>query len=186
MSLSYMIDIETSGVSPDRNAILQIAAVRFDLEARTLQSDVFNECLFIPPTRFWSESTRDWWAKKPRGIITNIIGRSRPWREVILEFVQWVNSDNRQPRDRYFWAHNSGFDSGFLASYFTDAEVSNPFNYGQVRDINTFLEGRAWPDRVPKVEVEKSDLAHNALVDCYLQIDKLFKTLDALEGRNDL
>ncbi|MEI6557961.1 MAG: 3'-5' exonuclease [Rhodospirillaceae bacterium] len=185
--LDYMIDIETTGTSPDRTGILQIAAVRFDLDRRTFQKNSFNQCMFVPPHRFWEEDTRRWWMSQPKTILENIIGRARPAREVIKEFVDWVNSDNVHQSDRYLWAKNACFDWGFISSYLKDFELANPFSFRRVRDINTFLEGRSWPNPIPEVEVEKSPMAHNAFIDCLLQIDGLFKTMEEIEkGKVDV
>ena len=52
MTHHYMLDVETTGARPDRAAILQIAAVKFDPLARTIDTaDMFNRCLAMPGWR---------------------------------------------------------------------------------------------------------------------------------------
>ena len=91
--------------------------------------------------------------------------------------VRFVAEDGGTINERRFWAKNAAFDWGFVSSYLHDFDISNPFSFRGVRDIRTFLEGVVHPTPIPDVETPQSEHAHNALVDCVMQIDWLFKVM---------
>ena len=178
MTLHYMLDVETTGARPDRAAILQIAAVKFDPLARTIDTaDMFNRCLAMPGWRSWDEDTRRWWQSQNRAVFERILFNAEAPRLVLADFVTWVVSDGRTVDDRWFWAKNAAFDFMFIAGYLADYDLSNPFSYRQVNDMKCFARGRHFPNDVPAIEEVQTDQAHNALVDCITQIDWVFKAL---------
>lgn len=176
----FMVDVETTGLSHDRAAMLQIAAVRFNLQTREIDnSSMFCRSLTMPPNRFWDEDTRGWWQSQRAEVFETVVANAQPPEEVLEDFVSWASGDLLDPRDRFFWANNASFDWGFVQSYLRDYGLPNPFAFRNVRDIRTFLEGHHFPNKVPDVAVVKGDMAHNALHDCIYQIAWLFKALDA-------
>lgn len=176
----YMIDIETTGTRPDRAAILQIAAVRFDPVARSIDHDgLFNMCLRMPGWRFWDDDTRRWWQAQNQDVFQRILFNAQDPRAVTHAFLHWVNADHAKIDDRYFWAKNAAFDFMFLASYGTDYDTGMPFSYRNVNDMKAFIRGRCFPDDIPVIDQAPTDQAHDAIVDCIMQIDWLFKALDA-------
>ena len=56
-----MVDLETTGSNFDRNAIIQIAAVKFNYETEEVSTDFFDRCLHVHPGREWDPETRAWW-----------------------------------------------------------------------------------------------------------------------------
>lgn len=166
-----MCDIESGGTSPDRTPMIQLAAVRFNLEHLTIDaSNTFNRCLRIPPHRFWDESTRLWWSNQKQEILESIIERAEDPRVVMNDFFEWscIWSERR------FWAKPISFDFPFVSSYFKDYDFVNPYHYRVAKDVNTFVSGLWFPEQPP--EVPHSDLgdAHDALTDCLMQIEHLF------------
>lgn len=177
MTSHVMVDIETTGTRPDRHAILQIAAVRFDPVKQTVCSqDMFKRSLWMPNTRHWDEETKKWWAGKP-DVYADIIAVVEDPKVVINDFIMWCAGDGEMSKSRFFWAKNAQFDYQFLASYFHDFEVSNPFSYRNVNDIKCFLRGKFFPNNLPEISnfVEGT---HDALIDCISQIDYLFKAIN--------
>lgn len=175
-----MCDIETTGISPDRAAIIQIAAVRFNLETRQVDAgDMFNRCLAVPPTRSWDEGTREWWLGKNRAVLQNIMGRQEEHREVIEAFAKWAGYYHDQPLR--MWGKPTHFDYSMLASYFREFEVMNPFHYRHAMDQNSFLRGLARTGEYQNFErqLEFVGDAHNAIFDCLHQIKVIFHALDA-------
>lgn len=175
-----MVDIETTGTRPDRHAILQIAAVRFDPVNLTIDStNMFNACMFMPPWRSWEDSTRRWWAQQNRQVFERIMAAAERPGPVIGRFVDWVNADLDDGKDRWFWAKNAQFDFQFLASYHNDFDQPFPFHYRNLNDVKGFIRARCYPGPMPEVEAVQTDQAHDALYDCITQIDWLFKALAA-------
>lgn len=165
-----MVDLETTGIGPDRTAVIQIAAVKFDLETQEVESTFFDRCMRIPPHRSWQEDTRDWWLKQKRSIIEGIFRRMEDPREVMEDFVDWC-----YPRGSLrLWAKPSHFEYPFIESYCRDLGLINPFHYREVTDLNSFLRGKYYPEPVAEIDVPFSGDAHNALHDTLHQIKILF------------
>lgn len=177
---SVMIDVETTGTSPDKTAIIQIAAVRFDLETRTVDSgDMFNRCLSIPPTRYWDEGTREWWGKQKRSILQEIYSRMEDPKTVMTDFSQWALS-KQNGQKLHFWAKPTSFDFTFCQSYFNEFEVYNPFHFREAIDMNSFIRGLGRSSEKREVEVEFAGDAHNAIFDVLNQISVVFKSVEEI------
>lgn len=165
------VDLETTGVRPETTNIIQIAAVRFNLETRQVDPNYFDRCLLPIPSRFWAEDTRKWWSTMP-DTLDGIWSRMKPAIPVIEEFVQWVG-----PNRPTLWAKPSHFEFPFLASYFNDLGVLNPFHFREVNDQNSWIRGRFHPVAPPPIEreIEFVGTPHNALHDVFHQIKTVFK-----------
>lgn len=161
-----MVDLETTHTAPDRGGIIQIAAVKFNLQERTVDSDFFDRCLFVPNHRHWSESTRSWWHKQKKETLEGILTRAENPHTVIGDFADWAYPVH----SLRFWSKPSHFDFMFLSSYFADCGIANPFSYREAMDMNSFLRGRYYPSSVPDIDVPFTGDAHNALADTLHQL----------------
>jgi DNA polymerase III alpha subunit (gram-positive type) len=161
-----MLDVETTGTSPDRNAMIQVAAVRFDLATGEVDgADTFNECLFMPPWRSWDEETRLWWQKQP-AVLQSLLARAKPAVEVMDRFATWAGYDTP-----VMWAKPITFDFNFVASAFRDAQIPNPFSFRQAMDCRSYLRGLAGhTDYIKETEIEFRGPKHDAIFDVFHQI----------------
>lgn len=168
----YMVDIETTGLAPDKTAIIQIAAVRFNLAEMTIDPNVFDQALLIPPTRYWDEETRRWWSNK-REVFQQIYARARPPALVMRAFADWVNDGKVD--NPVFWSKPLSFDWPFIQSYLAEFEVTNPFHFRRAENMNSFIRARYFPAPAPewdKILPFDGD-EHNARDDCFFQIKAL-------------
>lgn len=165
-----MVDLESTGTDASHSAIIQLSAVKFDLENMTIDGDMFDQCLLIPGNRFWMEDTRDWWGQQEPHILQNIWGRMRDPGTVMKEFSTWAGVG------AVLWAKPVSFEQPFLQSYFRDFGVNNPFHYSESQDLRSWCRARGMPnlDR----ELPFSGTAHNALDDVIHQIAVLFTLLE--------
>lgn len=177
-----MVDIETTGTSPGDSAIIQIAAVKFNLAERTVCPDVFDRCLLIAPKRYWDEDTRQWWGKMPN-VLAGIQARMEDPKTVLQGFIQFAERG-----DRTMWAKPTSFDHSFLSDYFKQFGLQIPYAYYNAKDLNTFIAGRYFPEaptRWEKLLPFQGD-KHNALHDCFHQIEFLFRAVDDTSTRTGL
>jgi DNA polymerase III epsilon subunit-like protein len=175
----YMIDVETTGVHPDENAIIQISAVRFDIRNLTIDTtSMFDRCLRIPKKRFWDEDTRGWWLGKNRDVYQTLVPRMEDPKTVLEAFRDWAvqNSDTEEPRR--FWAKPTSFDWPFMQSYFDQFGVQLPFHFRFTMDVNTYIRGLANDPNANLNYREMQGPAHNALFDCLHQIGNLFAAVE--------
>lgn len=174
-----MVDCETTGTLPDRNALLQISAVRFNLKERTVDPEFFNQCLTIPPWRSWDQGTISWWNRQPQ-VLQSILQRAQPADKVINDFAEWAYPAGWLR----FWSKPSHFDFMFLSSYFNDYGLANPFHYREAMDVNSFLRGIYYPNKPDdSIKTEMSGPAHDALNDTLWQLKHLFAHVDNVKEK---
>ncbi len=171
MSQQYtdvMVDLETTGTDPEHAAIIQLTAVRFNLTTREIDHEWFNECLLVPPNRFWSEDTLRWWQRHPE-VLRDIQVRMRDPAEVMAEFYKWANGCQDS---LHFWSKPLSFDFPFLASYCRTYGWPNPYDFRKGRDVRTYLW--ATNPNFDESAVPFIGPAHNALFDVLHQIRLLY------------
>lgn len=172
-----MVDLETTGVDAGDCAIIQIAAVKFNLETGEV-GDMFDQALSIPAGRYWEEQCRDWWLKDKREVLMSIFKRMRDPMTVLQEFQQWVMAgwDSTMEPVR-FWSKPTHFDFTFLQGYFKQFDIINPFHYRHANDMNSFIRARYFPELAPNWELDLpfEGPQHQALFDALHQIKVLFK-----------
>lgn len=169
-----MVDLETTGLNAGRNAMIQLAAVRFDLnEKGKLDPKFFDRCLHIPSWRSWNEGTQSWWHrdKKMRGILQSIRARAEDPKTVMTDFRDWV-FESENP---IFWSKPTHFDWGFIQSYCEDFGISVPFHYRHANDMNSFIRGIHAPEAPPEIKVDMRGDAHNAIYDVINQIEVVWE-----------
>lgn len=180
-----MVDIETTGLSPDYSAMIQLAAVKFNLKEKTIDSEsMFNRCLTIPSRRFWDEGTRQWWSQQKREILMDIYARMEDPKAVLSEFADWVGYTPIIPHR--FWAKPVHFDYPFVQSYLTQFDIPNPFHFRWATDVNSYIRGVAKNPEVEQFKTEFKGDAHNAIYDVINQIDALFQASAHYAGETDV
>lgn len=177
----YMIDIETTGTKPENSAIIQIAAVRFNLAEGTVDAtDMFDRCLAVAPYRFWDEDTRQFWQGKNLKVYRQICSRMEDPKEVLDAFRTWATKVPSQTPIR-FWGKPTSFDYSFLQSYFRQFGLHFPFHYRFARDMNSFLAGMVGEAEHRELDVDFAGDAHNALHDVLHQIKVLFRAKEIFD-----
>lgn len=175
-----MVDIETTGTRPDRSAMIELAAVKFNLKDRQVSPNVFNRALKIPKNRYWDEDTRAWWYKQ-KDVLDKIIARGEDPAIVMRDFVDWVNPSGGPLR---FWAKPTTFDFMFVTSYLNDYnQPTSIFDFREATDLRSFLRGIYYPNPIDiSDEPQFQGVAHNGLVDSLNQIKVLFHHVDKMKG----
>ncbi len=172
-----MMDLETTGVQPEHTNIIQIAAVRFNLESGSVDPKVFNMSLLPSPNRYWDEDTRKWWSSMP-DILDRIWSQMRPPHFVLTELAKFA-MEGQEGRPKLV-AKPTSFEFPFLQSYFREFGVPNPFHYREAEDLNSFIRARYFPNPPPDIERElpfEGD-AHDALYDVFHQIKVMMKAYE--------
>lgn len=173
-----MVDVETTGTSPDRHAVIQIASVKFDLATFDVEPSFFNRCLQIPKWRSWDEETRTWWSQQKQEVLREIFSRMEPPGAVMSDFLDWIG-----PGQWRMWAKPITFDYPFISSYFRDFDVYNPFDFRTAMDCRSYLRGIAHPvEFVSEKSIEFKGDAHNAIYDTLHQVRWLFVNQEQFGG----
>lgn len=151
---SYVaFDLETTGIDPSRDQIIQVAAVRFRQgKAVKRWSSLVNPRRAIP--RQIQELT---------GITDEMVANERGLEEVLPEFLHFV-------RDSILVAHNAPFDRGFLEAGLSRLGCSSPL--GPILDtleiariILPDIGGHSLPKLLKDLGLEVEGRAHDARSD---------------------
>lgn len=167
-----MVDLETTGTQPETTNIIQIAAVKFNHRTGDV-GDMFDRCMIPRPTRFWDEDTRKWWSSMPT-ILDGIWSRMEDPFKVMSDFSQWAYGSP------VMWAKPISFEFPFIASYYRELGLINPFHFRLAQDQNTFIRARYFPEEAPRVEkeLEFEGDEHNALHDVLHQIKTVLTVIE--------
>lgn len=167
-----MLDIETTGTDPGHSAIIQIAAVRFNPVEKTIDTtSMFDRCLRMLPTRYWSESTREWWLKDEHiPVLRDIMERREDPKVVFQDLQAWIRS-GWMLGDACIWAKPISFEWPFLQSYANELDVGLPAHFRNATDLNSYIKGRGhWNLNDFWRGVTFDGDKHNALHDVMYQI----------------
>ncbi|GGK92642.1 3'-5' exonuclease [Deinococcus radiotolerans] len=100
-----VFDLETTGLSPERDGIVEIGAVRI-VDGQVDETQRY-ETLVRPTTAGGDAMLIPWRAEQVHGISNAMVRAAPTIQEVLPEFLEFVNG----------WpvvAHNIGFDAGFM------------------------------------------------------------------------
>jgi hypothetical protein len=168
--IDVMVDIETTGTDPAHAAIIQLAAVRFDVETKEIDTaHMFDRCQWMAPGRFWDEDTRTWWNKQKPGILDGIYDRMEDPAVVMQDFFNWVNSITTIVPLR-LWAKPTSFEFPFISSYMRQFNLHMPFHFRYAVDLNSYLLGKGHQIGGYWKDIEFQGDEHNALHDVLYQI----------------
>lgn len=176
---SVMLDMETTGLDQANNAIIQIAAVKFNLRTMAISPDFFNRCLMIAPKRYWEEQCRAWWAKRDPSILKDIWNRMEDPKAVLQGLADWAGPGMTM------WAKPTHFDHSFLDSYYKQFDMQIPFVFRVARDMNSFIDGRYFPLTPPDWErtLKFDGQLHNAIDDVLHQVKVLMTVVEDTKAK---
>lgn len=97
-----VVDVEASGVSPEKNSLVSVGAVDFSDPSRRF----YEEC------RIWDGAHVDSDAMAVNGFTKEQITdqKKKTDREVVLNFLEWIN----ESKEKTIAGHNPSFDRDFL------------------------------------------------------------------------
>jgi len=165
-----MIDLETTGLDPLKNAIAQIGAVKFNARTGKVgESFCINVDVDAMEGREWMPSTRKWWESQDKAIRDGVFENPYSPTIALNAFANWCFPLN----SLRFWCKGLHFDYPFVESYFRELGIPTPFHYRQAEDMGSFIDGLYFP--LPRQEVNYKDVggAHNALSDAINQLAEL-------------
>lgn len=150
-----VLDFETTGLSPERDKIIQIAAIKFhDFKKIDEFCSYVNPQIKIPPH-----------ITKINGITDNDVKNAPNISEILPKLIEFIG-------DEIIVAHNAPFDLKFLLTNM----YSNGIEYRRFRVVDTLSLARKYINSTTnhKLETMKSFLnlnhlkSHDALHDCYV------------------
>lgn len=170
--------LESTGTNTDRNAILEIAAVRFDPVTGQFDENWFQGAVTMTYNRYWDERTRDYWQQNPEEY-QRLHSQGLPFETVWQRFLAWCQPiDNLQ-----LWCRPDRFVWNFIESYCLDYRQPNPFAFYNVTDYSSFVKGLHHPNPVPQLdEIGDFDGYRNSLVRALTNIKLIQQNIEIARG----
>lgn len=116
------VDVETTGVNPDRNRILSIGAVAHASDEDWACLGEFSRNLDMAPLRQWDPETREWWSGFPDAM-DKAMQNSEPCHLALGAFADWIRSQSDTQKSKgkrhevVLVAYPAVFDVGFIENY---------------------------------------------------------------------
>jgi hypothetical protein len=196
-----MLDLETMSTAPDA-AIVQVGAVRFDLETGIVCSPA-THAKFTPPEQsptpalgHWFErtvalqssllaggridpDTVAWWRKGHAEAKISIESNAERLGVVLSAFSTWY------PPGAILWSHGAAFDVPVLDCAYLSLgnlfPITAPWSYRDVRDTRTLF----WLAELAGWQKPKRETAHTALADAVAQAEDVCAAYTWLKSKPD-
>lgn len=179
-----MIDVETTGLSPQTGRIWQLGAVALIQHNEIATGNFAGTSIPIPskygfqrtinPSQLMSEpSTVEWQRKSNAANWTDALSINPEYGEAYLhnavlpDFIAWVRG--WKATEVKFWCQGTDFDFPFLEAAFKEAGLTPPWTYRQKYDLRTLRNLLAPSVKEPEGTVTQ----HNAFADALYQLERL-------------
>lgn len=143
-----MVDCETIGLQPNKNAVMQIAAVAFDPVTFAPQEEI---TIYLPLVeqiksgRVADPKTVEWWGNQNAKVLQDImdeVAKCGSVADELQKLTDWVTEKCRRGKTfakATFWAKPVAFDFPFVDGLYQDAKVTPVFSYREVMDMHTHI-----------------------------------------------
>ena len=184
--IDVMIDIETQSTKYNAS-IVAIAAIKFDpftyIENWTIneidEKNKIEILIDLEDSKRYNldidESTMTWWSRQPESVRKHIF-EDCP-RVTLREGLDLLNSF--VSGSRRYWCQGINFDPIVLESSYRECGVNPKWKFWELRDSRTISK------LVKSYELpNKPETSHNALDDCFYQINVVQKVFESLSIKN--
>jgi hypothetical protein len=175
----WMVDIETTGLRPDRAGILSIGAVQFDRRSFTPLRELFL-VLDLPESRHWEAETRAWWMAQSDEAYRAAVDLHRGLHPAVaLDRLAAAMGT-----DPWFWAKPLQFDYPFIEGYFRDFHhAPSPLHRNRSIDVRSWIASQGDLAVSAANGVPLIGTAHQPVSDCHHQVWMLRAAQEATRPR---
>lgn len=158
-NLHVTIDLETASLKSNA-AIIQIAAVAWDVDAKTMKKRpslydgtnpyIFNEhadlCTCLVNGLDFDHDTIQWWASQSDEAKANLVDSNFelvPIKDMIIDFYEWIRATQKafHADEVIIWAQGTDSDIAILRTVSQILGIKDlPWEYFNVRDSRTFIK----------------------------------------------
>ena len=171
-----MLDIETMGPAP-HGAIIAIGALQFDLESGETGEEFETTVDLQSSLDAGLEvdgSTLSWWLDQENHVLDDMMAGEDGLTKALIKFDYFVNKKLNISQDNLVvWANPPSFDVVIMEKAFETVDFDAPWQYWNQRCLMTFASvfpDLKW-DLKEEFEEDQDSDAHNALDDCYFQVE---------------
>lgn len=161
MNKLLFLDLETTGLEPTEDKILEVAAVVVDSDLNPLAS-------FVRTVKHDEPLAFDKWAQRQHeesGLLKDCYMTGLPLRIVEYDLYMWL-AEQFEVQEKVHLAGNSiHFDRSFIKQYMPTFEARLHHRMFDVSTLKVFWEMKNLPP------APRSEILHRALSDCYGSIE---------------
>lgn len=198
--LSLMIDFESFGLATDA-VLTQIGCAAFDSETYEVVAK-FNQPISVVDGLLHgfsiTPSTLDFWGKELKknswdaDTVDTLFYSKVPVSEAAKRFHKWLD-ETFEGNNFNIWANGILFDvpkADYLLKRFGYVELTERTRYSNVEDLRTLRKtcqriNRKGMDKIESIlRAKYKDNVHNAMYDCYYQIELLQACMTVLKTSN--
>lgn len=180
-----MIDIETFGINTD-TVILQIGTVLFNESTREVgPHQLLNVDWKVQSKRKIYHATLGFWIDQKKDVFQKVVCApdQKPLPQCLDELHAFLEQNGCLSAK--YWANSPTFDFEILKHAWANEGCQSKFPIGHrnqldVRTIRNYLP----EETTNRIRGKFAENAHEALNDCYHQIESVFAFKDLLDGRN--
>ena len=160
-----VVDIETTGMEPDRHSIVSIGAMEYE----NPENRFYKECRMDEDRKIDKKSFEiNGFTKK------EVTDKKKPTvKELLEDFTEWT----KKIKERTIAGDNIWFDIGFLEYNFEEKGIKSPFKkeYVELHELTPLLKEMPWSLDIVlnMVGVPPRDGTHNALDDVELTAEAI-------------
>ena len=140
-----MVDVETDGLSPTQNSMTSLCVVQFDPDTGDVMDKLHQRFLNPLTGRYADQETLNWRRKNNVDMEEKKL-QSRNATRLMTELHQFLTSLCGEKRPVLF-ANHTEFDIAFIKGYYEAVEMSVPWDYNKVFELNSILMGRGIHDK---------------------------------------
>lgn len=170
-----MLDIETMG-NKSNSAIISIGAVEFDIETGKTGREFYRNVSLKSSIDLGLNVDADtvmWWmnqSDEARKSLTN--EKAISINKALVDFREFCTKEYQ------IWGNSARFDLGLMQDAYNKADIAIPWDFRKERCVRTLVSFK--PEI--KKNLDFKGTAHNALADCYHQIEYCRLTWSSLHS----
>jgi|AntDeeMinimDraft_5_1070356.scaffolds.fasta_scaffold43649_1 hypothetical protein len=159
-----MLDIETMG-NKSNSAIISIGAVEFDIETGETGKEFYRNVSLKSSIDLGLNIDADtvmWWMNQSDDARKSLINeKAISINKALIDFREFCNKEYQ------IWGNSARFDLGIMQDAYVKANIDIPWDFRKERCVRTLVSFK------PEIKKNLSfkGTAHNALADCYHQIE---------------
>lgn len=191
--IHVMLDLETFG-NKTNPAIIQIAAVAFNLDGTLIENGEFN--VLINPSSCVKrglkvdQDTVTWWLKQDKSVVEKVFAKSiidgSDLEDALGMFSMYLSNLRNKSDDGEIrvWGNGIYSDNKWLGSAYEACNMNDPIRHWQHSDVRTIVDlGINLLGKDIKSETSFDGEKHNAIDDCKHQIKYLTQIIREIKEK---
>lgn len=174
--VKVMLDGETLSQDSFTAPLISLGAVKFLKDGTIVDKFSVNidaeELIKVYGFKAQKETIK-WWMEQNPKALQALQKNAKPLREALQDFLDWYGEESLET-----WANGIDFDLPIIKAHFKKVDMVAPWKYWDQADYRTVL--KLFDLNNQKLRENSSHTYHDAVADCYAQVEILTEILKPL------